>query len=335
MLGRDMILDAHLDLAFGAMLGRDLTLPLADLRAADPEGDLAAVSFDSLRRGEVGVCLGTLFAHPRDENAPWGYEDWSGAREQMTRQLDQYLRWQDGGFVRLITTKAELLDHADRWSPETSPLGVILLIEGAEGLRDADDLPAWHARGVRVLGPAWAKRNRFTGGNAETGPLTDRGRELLVAMRELNVTLDASHLPEEAFWNAVDVQPQVVATHSNSRDLVPTERHLSDEMLRAIFERGGMVGVVLYNKFLQAGWERGDARPGLRIVADMAGRLAQVVGWDRVGLGSDLDGGFGVRELPRGLESAADLPKLGELFPDGHREGVLSGNWLRYWSEHL
>lgn len=334
MLGHSMIVDAHLDLAYGAMLGRDLTLSLADLRAQDPLSDLAAVTFESLRRGHVGLCLGTLFAMRQDAEHPWGYTDWSGAREQARRQLDQYLRWQDAGHLRLLTGGDEVTAHAARWSPETSPLGVILLMEGADPLRSADDLPYWHAAGVRVLGPAW-KRTRFAGGTGEPGGLTERGEELLTAMRELGITLDASHLAEEAFWQAVDLQPKLIASHSNARALVPTDRQLSDEMLRAVGERGGVVGAVLYNKFLKANWNRGDARPPLDIVGEMMARLAEVVGWDKVGLGSDLDGGFGVLELPRGLDSAADLPHLGDVLPDEHRGGVLGGNWLRWLEQNL
>lgn len=329
-----MIVDAHLDLAYNAMLGRDLSLSLGALREQDPLPELAAVTFESLRQGGVGLCLGTLFAMPQDPAHPWGYEDWRGAREQAKRQLEQYLRWQDQGRVVVLTSREDIGAHARRWSAENSPLGVVLLMEGADPLEDADDLPFWHDAGVRVVGPAW-KRTRFAGGTGANGGLSERGQDLLVAMRELGVTLDASHLAEDAFWQAVELQPKVIATHSNARRLVPGDRHLSDEMLRAVAERGGMVGCVLYNKFLTAGWERGDTRPPLEVVGEMLRYLAGEIGWDRVGIGSDLDGGFGVHELPRGLDSAGDLPRLADLVPDDQREQVLSGNWLRWLGAHL
>lgn len=329
-----MIVDAHLDLAYNAMLGRDLSLPLSALREQDPLPDLAAVSFESLRRGGVGLCLGTLFAMPQAAGYPWGYENWRGAREQARGQLEQYLRWQDTGHVTILLTGQDVSEHARRWNAESSPLGVVLLMEGADPLDDADDLPFWHEAGVRVIGPAW-KRTRFSGGTGESGGLTERGQDLLVAMRELGLTLDASHLAEEAFWQATELQPRVIATHSNARRLVPGDRHLSDEMLRAVAQRQGVVGCVLYNKFLKAGWERGDTRPALEVVGEMLQHLAGEVGWDRVGIGSDLDGGFGVHELPRGLDSAADLPRLEATLPDEHREAVMSGNWLRWLGAHL
>jgi len=329
-----MIVDAHLDLAYNAMLGRDLTLSLTDLRERDALSDVPAVTFGELRRGGVGLCLGTLFAMPQDDEHPWGYEDWRGARQQAVRQLDQYLRWQDDGHVVILTTGADVRAHADAWSAETSPLGVVLLMEGADAMRDADELPFWVERGVRVVGPAW-KRTRYSGGTDAPGGLTDRGRELMIAMQELRVVLDASHLAEQAYWDTRDYELEVIASHSNARALVPTDRHLTDDMLRDLHARDGMVGVVLYNKFLQHGWERGHARPPLERVAVMLRHMAGVVGWARLGIGSDLDGGFGVSELPAEFRSAADVARLAECVPDEHRDGFMGANWVTWLERHL
>jgi membrane dipeptidase len=79
--------------------------------------------------------------------------------------------------------------------------------------------------------PAWVTGSRFAGGNGAAGPLTDRGRELMIALRELNVVLDVSHLSDDAFDEATDLQPLVVASHSNARALIGTPRHLPDEGL--------------------------------------------------------------------------------------------------------
>lgn len=330
-----MIVDAHLDLAYLATTGRDLRLSLHELRERVAVGDVPTVTFSSLRRGEVGLCFGTLFAEPASDEAPRGYEDQRGAREQLDAQLETYLRWQDEGRVILLTSWAEIDAHVRSWTPEKSPLGVVLLIENAEPLRSADDLPRLVDAGVRLVGPAWVKANRFCGGNGEPSGLTDRGRDLLVAMRELGVPLDVSHLPEEAFWEALDLHPTVVATHSNARNVVGGERHLTPEQLRALRDRDGQVGCVLFNKFLRRGWDRGMERPPIEVVGDMIAALAEDIGWERVGIGSDLDGGFGRLELPRGLESAADLPRLADVLPDEHREGVLSGHWLAWLERHL
>lgn len=329
-----MIVDAHLDLAFSAMIGRDLTRPLAEIRAQDTGRDVAMVNFEELRRAGVGLACGTLFAMPQTEEAPFGYADWSGAREQAVRQLDIYRRWEDAGHIQLLRNGAEVREHVAHWAPETSPLGVILLMEGADPLKDPDDLHEWAAAGVRLIGPAWG-RTRYAGGTDAPGPLSDMGQELLVAMRELNVALDASHLADQAFWPAVEVQPKVIASHSNARALVPTDRHLSDDMARAIGARGGVVGLVLFNKFLSHAWDHGDPRLDLGELRRHAEHLAELVGWERVGLGSDFDGGFGLEAVPRGLERVADLERFFEHLPDEAQAGVRGGNWQRWLEANL
>ena len=330
-----MIVDAHLDLAFLAMTGRDLTLGLADVRERETGHDLPTLTFDELRRAGVGLCCGTIFAQPRDPENAWGYEDHAGARAQAVHQLDRYLRWQDDGHIVLLTSGEEIKEHAARWDAAHSSLGVIQWMEGADPLRSADDLPWWRERGLRGLGPAWVTGSRFAGGNGAPAPLTDRGRELMVALRELNVVLDVSHLSDDAFDEATDLQPLVVASHSNARALIGTARHLPDDGLARLRELNGMVGVNLYNMFLSRGWTRGDARPPLTIVGEMAARLAEVVGWDRVGIGSDLDGGFGARELPQGLERGADLVRIEGVLPEEHRAAVMSENWLRWLTANV
>ncbi|WP_412028043.1 dipeptidase [Deinococcus yunweiensis] len=328
-----LVIDGHLDLAYNAGVGRDLTLPLDELRSREGPGarDIATVTFGSLRAGRVAVCLGTLFAMPRTDTSPDGYTDADGAHAQALAQLNQYRRWQDAGHVRLLVPGAEVAAHLRAYArdPETTPLGVVLLMEGADPIRTPAELPSWVKQGVRVVGPSW-RGTRYAGGTGVPGGLSAVGEELLDAMREHGVTLDASHLAEQSFWEAIERQPDVIASHSNARTRVPTDRHLTDDMLRAIGERGGVVGTVLYNGFLQAGWARGEARTLPQTVAAMLAHLADVAGWAHVGLGSDMDGGFGMREFPQGMDSAADLGRVADLVPADHRAGVRAGNWTRW-----
>lgn len=163
-----MRVDAHLDLAFNAALGRDLTLSLDALRAQDPvAGQTAAVTFEDIRRAGVGLCFGTLFAQPQTATQG-GYTTWQEARAQAQAQLEQYLRWQDSGHIRLLRGRAEVQAHAQSYS-ETAPLGVLLLMEGADPLRDVDDLPYWQAAGVSAIGLAWGQ-TRYAGGTGAPGP---------------------------------------------------------------------------------------------------------------------------------------------------------------------
>ncbi|GGJ64531.1 dipeptidase [Deinococcus aquiradiocola] len=336
-----VLFDGHLDLAWNAQLGRDLTLDLVALRAQDPvAGQTAGVSFPELRRAGVAACFGTLFACPASDDYPQGYEqdgrdDWKGARRQALWQLDQYRRWQDDGLVRLLTTAGEVSAHLRDWDAGApGPLGVVLLMEGADPMRSADDLDFWVRAGVRLVGPAWG-RTRYAGGTDAPGPLTERGVELLTAMRESGVTLDVSHLDDAAWEEALRLQPKVVATHANSRAFVPGNRHLSDGMAGAVVERGGVIGLVALSTFIRAGWDEGDARVELREWAAHARHYGETFGWAHVGLGTDLDGGFGVEKAPAGVDRYLDVERLASFLPPEAWDGVRGGNWARWAGEHL
>ncbi|GMA16558.1 peptidase M19 [Deinococcus metallilatus] len=327
-----LLVDGHLDLAFNAAQGRDLTLGLEALRAADPvEGETATVTFGELGAAGTRVAFGTLFALPRTEQSPQGYTDHAGARAQALAQLDQYRRWEDAGLIRLLRGGAEVRAHLAQ--PE-GPLGVVLLMEGADPVRDADDLLFWQEAGVRAIGPAWG-RTRYAGGTAAPGPLTDAGRALVTAMRDLGLTLDASHLDDAAFWEALEIGPRVIATHANSRAFVPGNRQLTDEMARAVAATGGMIGLVFLGTFIRAGWNPSQPRVGLEELAAHARHYAARVGWEHVGLGTDLDGGFGREKAPAGVERYRDVGHFLDLLPEEHRAGVAGGNWGRWLTRHL
>jgi membrane dipeptidase len=153
-------------------------------------------------------------------------------------------------------------------------------------------------------------------------------------MADLGMILDVSHLAEESFYEAVDrFEGQVVATHANPRALVPTLRQLSDEMIRRLVERGGVIGIVPANAFLRPDWRTTPAT--LDDVVAAIDHVCQVVGdAEHVGVGSDFDGGFGADDTPVALDTVADLGHIGLAlgeagYDEAHIEAVLGGNWLR------
>ncbi|WP_019008787.1 dipeptidase [Deinococcus aquatilis] len=327
-----LLIDGHLDLAFNAGLGRELTLPLAALRRTDPvAGETATVTFSELRAAGLRVCFGTLFALPRTAQSPDGYTDHAGARQQALRQLEQYQRWEGGGHLRLLRTGEEVAAHLA--SEEAAP-GVVLLMEGADPVRDVEDLAFWAAAGVRVIGPAWG-RTRYAGGTEAPGPLTAAGRELVGAMADLGLALDASHLDDASFWDAAELHPRMIATHANSRALIAGNRHLTDDMARAIADKDGVIGLVYHSKFLQADWQDGDPRAPLSSLAAHAAHYAGLIGWNRVALGTDLDGGFGQEKCPAGVDAYRDVPASVDALPAELRAGVLGENWARWMTRYL
>lgn len=323
------LIDGHLDLAYNALNGRDLTLTLAALQANDPvEGQTATTTFTELRAAGAQVCFGTLFALPQTPDSPQGYTDHAGARAQALAQLDVYRRWEDGGYIRLLRSGAGVNAHLDQ---EDAPLGVVLLMEGADPVRDEDDLPFWMDAGVRIIGPAWGA-TAYAGGTNAPGPLTDAGKALVTAMRDLGTVLDASHLDDAAFWDAAEIGPRMIASHSNSRTLVSGNRHLSDEMARAIAGTDGVIGLVFLSSFIKQGAETGATLDDL---AAHARHYADLIGWDRVAIGSDMDGGFGAEKTPLGIGRYAQLPHFLDGLPKIYRAAVAGGNWLRWLSAYL
>lgn len=311
------MVDAHLDLAYNARaLGRDLSLPLDQLREIDPHPETPLVTLGSLKEARVAVVFATLFVDPREG----GQADW---QDEVYAQLALYEAWETKGWVRILRDGQGLKDHLARYE-EDRTLGLVLLLEGAHALANPQDLVPLRQRGLRLLSLTWAKGNAYAGGNGEEGPLTERGMALLRQMEVMGVALDLSHLAEEAAFQALEVfAGPVCATHANARALVPSPRHLSDPLMEALKEREGVLGLVPFNAFWDPGWKRGDPRLPLGAFFRHKAHAEAILGPRRVALGTDWDGGFGLEAVPLGLDRHRDLRALGD-------EGFLGGNWLRW-----
>ncbi len=347
------LVDAHLDLAYNAVAsGRDLTLPLEALREREGRTtETAMVTLPELRDGRVDLVFGTLFASPARRLAmqapaggdalatptpdPNGYADADGAHAQAVAQLDWYERMEGAGWIRLIRRRADLHAlRAERAASADAPVGLVVLMEGADPIRTPDELDWWWQRGVRIVGPAW-QGTRYAGGTRAPGPLTALGRELIDAMSHLGMALDVSHLADESLWEALERhRGPVLASHSNARALTPTDRHLSDEALRALGERSAVVGLVLGNAFLDAAAGR-TGSIGMARVGEHFAHVAALVGAARVGIGSDLDGGFGAEETPVELDRGRDLRRVGEAVPEAHRRAFLGAAWWSWLERSL
>lgn len=297
--------------------------------------------------GGVGLVFGVLFAAPqRMKVGDWEtetYADPTEAHRLYGSQLDLYRRITDehSERFRLLDSQAALRDHLAAWESGEKRVGLVLLMEGAEGVREPAELEAWFERGVRIVGPAW-DRTRYAGSCYDPGPLTPEGKELLAVLADLGGILDLSHLAEQAARQALDVfEGTVIASHANVRRLMPharyPERHLGDQVIRGLVERGGVIGVVLANQFLKDGWSKGDPKEEVTLdhVVDHIDAICQLAGdAEHVGLGSDFDGGFGLAQVPAEIQSVSDLPKVGDAlarrgYADGDILRILGNNWIR------
>ena len=345
------IVDAHLDLAYNALQkGRDPRRKLTELRAAEaPEykRGIPTVSFSAMRRGGVGLVFATLFNSPQDNPFPDGSdEDETYATPEQAhrlgmQQVDFYRRLVDEDESLRLVTDVATLDEvvaSHNGAAERPLLGLLLLMEGADHIRAPEETEQWRDLGVRVIGPAWDDTRYCDGAwrGSKRGLSLD-GRRLLDVMADLGLILDLTHMSELAALQALDAYPgPVVATHANARALVPTERQLSDKQIRLIGERDGVIGCVLFNAFLRAGYRKGDSKALVTLDTIVAhiDHVCQLIGDARhAGIGSDLDGGFGAADIPTPLDSIADLPLIGGALRErGYSEadvaGIMGGNWV-------
>jgi membrane dipeptidase len=358
-----LIVDAHEDLAYNVLnFGRDYTRAAAETRRIEKETGSGApghngdtlLGWPDYQRGRVAVVFSTLFAPPeRRRDGEWEsvyYKDFNHAHRQYRAQLDYYHELADrhGDKFRLVGTRPELKALLADWeSPgEAHPVGLVPLMEGAEGVRKPSELDEWWENGVRIIGPAWAG-TRFCGGTREPGPLTDEGRELLKAMAAIGFTLDLSHMDEQAARQSLDFYPgPIFASHANAAALIPNysgNRQLPDELIRGLVARDGVIGVIPFCRFLDYRWRTGDARDAITLetLADHVDHICQLAGDARhAALGSDFDGGYGVASVPAGVDTIADLQKLVPvLAARGYNAedvaNILGGNWLRHLQTYL
>ncbi len=361
---KPIIVDAHSDLAWNMLnFGRDYTRSAAETRAAE-KGGIAVekngntlIGWSDYQEGRVAIVFATLFAAPaRTKEGDWDklcYATNEEAHRVYRDQLDAYHRLTEShpDRFRLILNRGELNEHLAEWKEagqREKSVGLVVLMEGADGIRSVDELAEWHDLGLRLIGLSW-HGTRYAGGTREPGPLTPEGRTLLRSMAELGFILDLSHMDEQAAWEALDLyEGPIVATHVNCLALLPdypTNRHFSDRLLRAILERGGIVGSVVFNDFLKSGWSvrtgsRRDEVP-LDTVAAHIDHVCQLAGDAlHAGIGSDFDGGFGLQSTPPEIDTVADLQKLVPLLQTrGYNETdvaqVMGGNWLRCLRENL
>jgi membrane dipeptidase len=351
-----IIVDAHEDLAWNALtFERDYTLSVVETRSresgkeAPQHNGHTLLGWPEWVRGRVALVFATLFAAPaRTRKGAWDtqcYDTVEGAHQLYRNSLDYYLRLEGEhpDKFRRILSQADMDQHLGEWEGERlgePKVGLVILMEGADGVRDPTELPEWFDAGVRILGPAWSG-TRYAGGTGEPGPLTDEGRALLEVMAELGMILDVSHMAEEGVLEAVErYDGALIASHCNPLARLPhsakPERHLSDRSIARIAEREGVIGVVLANHFLKDGWTASEGRQAVTLdeVVAHIDHICQVVGdVEHVGLGSDFDGGFGLDKVPLDLDTVADLRLIGDrLSARGYRPGeveaVLAGNWL-------
>ncbi len=351
------IIDAHLDLAYNALKGRDVLKPAAEQKP-DPD-DIPTCGLPDLHAGGVKLICATIFAEPSFNGKP-GYHDAAEAHAAGWAQLQWYLDREIEGHFYIVRSRDDLeavlpnLDsavatNASSWSARNAlalnskkltPLPAIILLEGADPLRTPADVQTWFDAGLRMVGLSW-KQTRYAGGTGMPGPLTADGVAIVKALDRVGIIHDTSHLAEESFWQLLHLtRGPVIASHSNCRSIVPTDRQLSDDMIRALIQRGGVIGINFYDKFLIPPAEQGrratldDVIAHMKHICDLAGNA------NHVAIGTDMDGGLGRDQIPKEITTSADLPTLAEALTDAGFDAaavtnIMSENWRRFFAANL
>ena len=347
-----LIFDAHLDLSMNAMeWNRDLRLSVQEIREREvgmndkPDRAKGTVSLPALREGNVGICVATQIARYVKKDSPLkGWHSPEQAWAQTQAQLEWYRTMEQCGEMVQITNRKQFQAHLANWErdPSSTPIGYILSLEGADSIVNMDCLEKAHENGLRAIGPAHYGPGTYAFGTDSDGPLGSRGRELLKKIDELGLILDVTHLSDTCFWEAMDLYSGPLwASHNNCRALVNHNRQFSDEQIKEVINRKGVIGVALDAWMLTPNWQRGISTPegmnvGLHNVIDQIDHICQLVGnAHHVGIGTDLDGAFGKEQSPKDLDTIADLQKLPEMLGDrGYSQKdvkrILSQNFISF-----
>jgi membrane dipeptidase len=318
-----MIVDAHLDIAWNAIsAGRGfLSAPASGY----------VVSRSSLAAAGVGLVFATLYTAParaqRAMRTRFVYENEHEAHIMAVAEVNYY---RSCG-LQLLRTKGELDAYVRSW--RKGRVAAVLLMEGADPVETPSQLGAWTDMGVRIIGPAWSG-TRYSGGTGAPGGLTDLGVQLLKAMRRKRLILDLSHMADQAVADAfAHWRGPIMASHSNAREIVPGDRQITDATAAEVARRGGMLGVSFYQHHL-----RKSGRASLDDVVRHTLHLARAAGGpEHVGLGTDLDGGFGSKYAPLSdLAELKSLPsRLRKHFSRAQVDGVMGANWIEFLSRSL
>lgn len=303
------VVDLHSDTILEVASGkRDLTQ-----RSATGHIDLPR-----LRDGGVDVQVFALFVHPSFSGAGFA---------RASALLDAFDRADTRAADLVRATTVAELEQAVR----AGRVAAVLAVENATALDgDPGNVDRLYARGVRMMSLTWNNSNDLADGATEEshGGLTPLGRAVLARMQARGIVVDVSHLSARSFWDVLGAtRGPVMATHSNAAALTPHRRNLTDEQLRALAARGGVVGVNFYPLF--------TGGPTLRHVLNHIDYLVKVMGVDHVALGSDFDG---FSQPVAGLEDVSRLPNLtAGLLERGYRpedvRKILGGNALRVFRQ--
>jgi membrane dipeptidase len=309
------IFDAHCD-----ALGKMWENPELDFYQGDKQ---LHVSFPELVKGNVDIQVLACFV---PTHVPYGRRYHS-----VLEMIDIFYKKVASEQFRLIESRADLNECVLKGHK-----GAILFVEGAHALEESlVQLRTWYRLGVRGMTLTWNHGNAVADGSGEPDPggLTAFGRQVVEEMNRLGMVIDVSHLADPGFWDTLELsKAPVIASHSNTRHLCDHPRNLTDEQIKALIARDGVMGLTFVDFFTvqekRTVW-----------IDDLLRHLDHVCalgGVDHVAFGSDFDG---IIETFGDLRFAGDYSHLVEALLKRYKEAevmkFMQGNWLRVFGNVL
>lgn len=301
------ILDSHCDTPTQILRGRDLS----------KDNERAHIDIPKLRRGGVDAAFFALYIPAElDVDAAYEYAHRQyGAVKDMVESNSDSVAFAFSG-DQAYENKAKGLFSVFLGLENGSPIGCSL-----------ERIKEFYDKGVRYMTLCHSMDNQICdscAGNNTWGGLSPFGREAVAEMNRLGMLIDVSHISDAAFYDVLDCSTRpVVATHSCCRALADHPRNMTDDMIRALAAKGGVIQINFYPVFLQDDYEldsHDSTVPSYTRIADHIDHVVGLVGTDHVGIGSDFDG---IEVTPDGL---ADVSKMPVLFEELRRRGYSEGD---------
>jgi membrane dipeptidase len=364
-----LIFDGDYPMAPLAMtLKRDVTLPLAEMRARDGDYEnIAMASIPEMRRAGMAVAILKVVSDmQREGNTIKGYNAPYRTYAMGKGQIAWYNALERMGELRIIRTREDLREHMAQWEAAQNdeaaraklPAGAILGLEGADSVQEPEQLTEWWDDGIRLISIGHYGMSPYGGGTGvgtDVG-LLERGPALLREMDRLGMLLDVTHTSDKSVREALAVfQGPLLATHSNVRALCNAERQLPDDLLQAVIDRDGVVGASMDTWMIwppsapdwgtdtwpnnRKHFQRADVT--LSHLVDHMEYVNRLAG-DALhsGIGGDTDGQGGRECAPADVDTIVDYLKIADIlrsrgYSESDVENVMWRNWVRLFDRAL
>jgi len=260
-----------------------------------------------------------FFAVCLEENSP---------KEPLKRTLDYIDFYYEqlnkySNFIAPVKNYMDILKNKDN-----NKISSLLSVEGGDAIeKDLKNLKLLYDKGVRAINLTWNFDNLIAGGiKGQCDTLTDFGREVIRYMENLGIIIDVSHLGQKSFWQVDSlVKGPYIASHSNAKAVCNNSRNLSDEQLKAIAQKNGVIGINLYSDFLTD-----KPYSSIEDIITHIDYISSLIGFDYIGLGCDFDG---IDKMPIQIKNISNLnlliENLSNKYGDSKLEKLLNLNFMR------